>query len=100
MISMGPLLINHIFWGLFFEMYFSVNLFTERAVNRTIGTFTIPTAAIIALESTFIIILGPIFALVWQHMNPKKRFLTDNAFSSSSVCFSIANMVGNISNYL
>ena len=70
------LLFSVIFWGLFFEMYFSVNLFTERAVNRTIGTFTIPTAAIIALESTFIIILGPIFALVWQHMNPKKRFLT------------------------
>ncbi len=70
------LLFSVVFWGLFFEMYFSVNLFTERAVNRTIGTFTIPTAAIIGLESTFIIILGPIFALVWQRMNPKTRFMT------------------------
>lgn len=70
------LLFSVIFWGLFFQMYFSVNLFTERAVNRTIGTFTIPTSAIIALESTFIVIFGPIFAFAWQHMNPKKRFMT------------------------
>lgn len=70
------LLSSVVFWGLFFEMYFSVNLFTERAVNRTIGTFTIPTAAILALESTFIIILGPLFALLWKHINPKTRFMT------------------------
>lgn len=70
------LLFSVVFWGLFFEMYFSVNLFTERAVNRTIGTFTIPTAAIIGLESTFIIVFGPLFALVWQRMNPKTRFMT------------------------
>lgn len=70
------LLFSVIFWGLFFEMYFSVNLFTERAVDRTFGTLTIPAAAIIGLEAGFIIVLGPFFAYIWQRINPKTRFMT------------------------
>lgn len=70
------LLFSVVFWGLFFEMYFSVNLFTDRAVDRVVFGFTIPTAAFVGLESSFIILLGPLFALTWQRMNPKKRFLT------------------------
>jgi len=70
------LLFSVIFWGLFFEIFFSVNLFTERAVNRTIGGFTIPAVAFIALESIFIVALGPLFSLLWKHINPKTRFMT------------------------
>ena len=70
------LLFSVVFWGLFFEMYFSVNLFTDRAVDHVIFGFTIPTAVFVGLESTFIILLGPLFALVWQRTNPRMRFMT------------------------
>ncbi|MBP9727212.1 MAG: peptide MFS transporter [Gammaproteobacteria bacterium] len=70
------LLFSVVFWGLFFEVYFSVNLFTDRAVDHVIFGFTIPTAAFVGLESTFIILLGPLFAIVWQRTNPRMRFMT------------------------
>jgi POT family proton-dependent oligopeptide transporter len=65
-----------VFWGLFFEMYSSVNLFTDRTVNHSIFGFTIPTAAFIGFEAIFIILIGPFLANVWQRMNPITRFMT------------------------
>lgn len=65
-----------VFWGLFFEIYSSVNLFTDRTVDHTVFGFAIPTAAFIGLEAIFIVLLGPFFASIWQRMNPKMRFMT------------------------
>ncbi len=70
------LLFSVVFWGLFFEMYFSVNLFTERAVDHVVFGYSVPTAAFVGLESTFIILLGPLFALAWQYTNPKMLFIS------------------------
>lgn len=70
------LLFAVVFWGLFFEIYFSVNLFTDRAVDHHVFGFSIPTVEFVALESVFIILLGPLFAFVWQHINPNRRFMT------------------------
>lgn len=70
------LLFSVVFWGLFFEMYFSVNLFTDRAVDHVVFGFAIPTPAFVGLESTFIVLLGPLFAMAWQRMSPKTRLMT------------------------
>lgn len=69
------LLFSVVFWGLFFEMFFSVSLFTERAVDRVVLNYSIPTAAFVGLEAAFIILLGPIFAWLWQRINPRLRFM-------------------------
>jgi len=70
------LLFSVIFWGLFFEIFFSVNLFTDRAVDHVIFGHTIPTAVFLGLESTFIILLGPLLASLWKKTGPKMPFMT------------------------
>jgi POT family proton-dependent oligopeptide transporter len=70
------LLFSVVFWGLFFEMFFSVNLFTDRAVDHVVLGYTVPTTVFIGLEAVLIIVLGPIFAWIWQRTNPKLHFMT------------------------
>jgi POT family proton-dependent oligopeptide transporter len=55
-----------IFWAVYFQLFFSLNLFVERNVNRQLGSIHIPTVMFIALEAIFIFLLGPLFARFWQ----------------------------------
>lgn len=70
------IIISIIFWGLFFQIFFSATLFIERNVDRTIGGFQIPTVAFISLEAIFIILLGPLFAKLWQSLSISNRNLS------------------------
>lgn len=70
------LLFSVIFWGLFFEIFFSVNLFTDRGVEHMVFGHTIPTAVFLGLEATFIILLGPLVASLWKRTGPNTRFMT------------------------
>lgn len=71
------ILASVVFWGIFFQMFGAVTLFTERNVNRHIfNWFVLPAPAFIALESIFIIILGPFLAALWQRLHEKHRDLT------------------------
>jgi POT family proton-dependent oligopeptide transporter len=65
-----------VYWGLFSEMFFAVNLFTDRVVDRHIGGFEIPAVAFIASESVFIILLGPLLAKLWERTHQKSSFMT------------------------
>ncbi|MCX7125887.1 MAG: peptide MFS transporter, partial [Gammaproteobacteria bacterium] len=67
------MLISVVFWAIFFQMFFSMNLFIDRAVNRQFFQWTLPTPLFIALESIFIVVLGPYFAFLWQRLARKKR---------------------------
>lgn len=63
------------FWMLFLQMFFSANLFIDRLVNKDWCGIPISTTVFYALESVFIILLGPLFAWSWQilsqnHSNP------------------------------
>ncbi len=62
-----------IFWGLFFQAFGSINLFTERNVDRHLFGIIIPTPMFISLESIFIIILGPFLASLWKNLHMIKR---------------------------
>ncbi|HEX2548980.1 MAG TPA: peptide MFS transporter, partial [Gammaproteobacteria bacterium] len=55
-----------IFWMLWLQLFFSANLFIDRLVNKNILGFAIPTTVFYALESVFVIILGPFFAWYWM----------------------------------
>ncbi|MHA6288958.1 peptide MFS transporter [Maricaulis sp. CAU 1757] len=53
------------FWALFEQAGSSLNLFTDRAVDRTLGGFEIPASWFQSLNAGFIFILAPVFAWLW-----------------------------------
>lgn len=53
------ILASIVFWGILFQAFASVNLFTQRVVDRHIVGLLIPSPAFISLETIFIILLGP-----------------------------------------
>jgi POT family proton-dependent oligopeptide transporter len=66
-------ILSIVFWAIFFQMFFSMNLFIERAVGRHIFDFVLPTPLFISLESIFIVLLGPLFAILWQNLSKKRK---------------------------
>lgn len=52
--------------GMFLQMYFVINVFTDRVVDRTLMGHEIPAAVFLGLDNGFIILLGPILARIWQ----------------------------------
>lgn len=66
-------LLSVVFWAVFFQVFFSVNLFTERDINRVVFGHQIPTTAFISIESIFIILTGPFLARLWQNLSRKKK---------------------------
>jgi len=66
-------MISTVFWGLFFEIFLAVNLFTERAVDRILWGHQIPASVFIGLEDIFIILIGPALALMWQKLSESAR---------------------------
>jgi POT family proton-dependent oligopeptide transporter len=53
------------FWALFEQAGSSLNLFTDRAVDRTLFGFEIPASWFQSLNAGFIFILAPLFAWLW-----------------------------------
>ena len=54
-----------LFWALFEQAGASLNLFTDRSVDRTIFGWEVPASMFQSLNSFYIITLAPIFAMVW-----------------------------------
>ncbi len=70
------LLSSIVFWMMYFQMFFSANLFIERLVDKNIFGLRLSTTVFYASESIFIMILGPLFAWSWHilgrnNTNPK-----------------------------
>lgn len=83
-----------VFWGLYLEVFFAVNLFTDRIVDRTMFGFTIPTPAFISLEAIFIIVLGSGIAKVWDKLHNSYKAISapikfSVAFLALGVCMQI-----------
>src|SRR5262249_51932564 len=57
-----------IFWTLFLQIFFSVNLFIERLVDKNLFGIPLSTTLFYASESVFILLLGPLFAWSWQFL--------------------------------
>lgn len=65
--------VSIIFWSIFFQAFFSVNLFVERSINRNINGIIIPPVTFLSLEIIFILLLGAPLAHMWQKLNRTKR---------------------------
>jgi len=60
------------FWALFFQIYFSINLFIKRTVDLHLFGLSIPPVVFIGLESAFTISLAPLFAMGWSSLQRQK----------------------------
>lgn len=61
------------FWALYFQMYFSLNLFIDRAVERYWFHINWPTVLFMSFEAMFLLLLGKFFANLWQKLAQKGR---------------------------
>jgi POT family proton-dependent oligopeptide transporter len=62
-----------VFWTLFLQMFFSVNLFIDRLVDKTLFGLPLTTTVFYASESIFIILLGPLFAWGWDALAQRNK---------------------------
>lgn len=69
-----------IFWAGFEQAGGLMNLYTAEYTDRTIGTYTVPTAFFQSLNPLFIILLAPVFAWFWVKLGKKIRTLLLNSF--------------------
>ncbi len=61
------------FWVPYEQMGTSVNLFTERSVDRNIMGKEIPTSTFQSINGFLILALAPIFAFFWQKLSTKNK---------------------------
>jgi proton-dependent oligopeptide transporter, POT family len=54
-----------LFWALFEQAGASLNLYTDRSVDRHLFGWPVPAAMFQALNSIYIILLAPLFAMLW-----------------------------------
>ncbi len=55
-----------LFWALFEQAGSSLNLFTDRSVDRVMLGFDVPASVFQSINAIYIVLLGPIFALLWM----------------------------------
>ncbi len=58
---------------LYFQMFTSLELFIQRAVNRVYFGYEIPTVMYLSLESAFVVILGPVLAAIYDFLNKRNK---------------------------
>lgn len=59
-------LLSILYWAIFFQQFFSLNLFIERLVYRQWGNVQIPASLFLAAELLAVIVLGPLMAWMWK----------------------------------
>ncbi|RVT39837.1 peptide MFS transporter [Sphingobium algorifonticola] len=64
--------LNPLFWGLFEQAGSSLNIFTDREVDRTIFGWNVPASVFQSVNSAFIILLAPLFAVLWTFLGKRR----------------------------
>ena len=68
------ILVSVVFWAFFEQAGSSVNLFTDRNVDRDFfGLFVIPTTVFQSVNPLFIIIFAPIFSYLWIRLSEANK---------------------------
>jgi len=57
-----------LFWALFEQAGSSLNLFTDRSVDRNIFGIDIPASVFQSINAIYIVLLEPVFALIWTFL--------------------------------
>lgn len=74
MIVLNMLILSSIvFWMLFLQLFNSANLYVERLVDKKLFGFQLTTTIFYASEGIFIILLGPLFAWIWEMLAKKNK---------------------------
>lgn len=60
------------FWSAFEQAGASLTFFAEEQTNRDLGFFVVPASFFQSLNSTFVVILAPVFALLWLKMGKRE----------------------------
>lgn len=60
------------FWSAFEQAGASLTFFAEEQTNRDLGFFVVPASFFQSLNSTFVVILAPIFAFLWLKMGKRE----------------------------
>lgn len=82
--------LNPLFWGLFEQAGGSMNLFTERFVERG----SVPAGIFQSINPIYIILLAPIFAALWQWLgNRGKEPSAPAKFALALALMGLANLV-------
>jgi len=64
--------LNPLFWGLFEQTGSSLNIFTDRNVDRAILGWEVPASMFQSVNSVFIILLAPLFAVLWTILDKRR----------------------------
>ncbi|MDX3900664.1 MAG: peptide MFS transporter [Sphingobium sp.] len=64
--------LNPLFWGLFEQTGSSLNIFTDRNVDRVMLGWQVPASVFQSVNSIFIILLAPLFALLWTILDKRR----------------------------
>jgi POT family proton-dependent oligopeptide transporter len=82
--------LNPLFWGLFEQAGGSMNLFTDRYVDRS----GVPAGIFQSINPIYIILLAPLFAILWQVLGKRGREPSAPAkFSFALLQMGFANLV-------
>ncbi len=60
------------FWAFFEQAGSSINLFTDRNVDRTLFGWTVPASTFQGVNPAFIILLAPVFAWLWERLDERE----------------------------
>ncbi|MDQ5920002.1 MAG: proton-dependent oligopeptide transporter, family [Pseudomonadota bacterium] len=77
------IILSILYWAIYFQQFFSINLCTERATD-----ITVPASSVSTVESIGVIIFGPFINTVWRkysHVSVATKFSL--SFLFNSVCF-------------
>lgn len=61
------------FWAGFEQAGSSMTLYTEKYINRTVYGFEIPTAWFQSVNAFFIVLLAPVFSMLWTFLASRNR---------------------------
>ncbi len=70
------IIISIAFWAIYFQIFLVANIFIDRNVDRVIFGYTIPPMVFLSLESLFILILSPLFAISWRKLHEKQKIVS------------------------
>lgn len=74
LIVLNTLIISSIvFWTLFLQLFNSANLYVDRLVDKEIVGLHLTTTIFYASESIFILLLGPLFAILWEFLGTHNK---------------------------
>lgn len=96
------MLFTIIFWTCYEQAGCSLTLFAEDSTNRILGNYTIPTGYFQSLNPLYIIILAPIFSIMWSRLRKIKKEPTSIekfsiALGLMSVAYIVMAYAGNLS---